>query len=174
METGRRPFEQVYNENFSYVYNYVYMRVVHKETAEDLTSQTFLNALSHYDSYDPKKAGIRTWLCTIARNLTTNHMTSSAVKLSAELDEEKQQAALAFEDEYQIYKDDANREVARLLSKLNDEERNLISMRFGLELDIRDIASALDITENAARKRIKKVLVRCVSFEECRDLSEFI
>ena len=174
LEAERISFEQVYNDNFSYVYNYVYMRVLHRETAEDLTSQTFLNALSHYDSYDPSKAGIRTWLCTIARNLTTNHMTSSHVKLSAELDEEKQQSFLAYEDEYDIFKNDANKEVARLLSKLDDDERNLISMRFGLELDVKDIAAALDITENAARKRIKKVLVKCASFEEGHDLSEFI
>ena len=150
------------------------MRVVHKETAEDLTSQTFLNALSHYDSYDPKKAGIRTWLCTIARNLTTNHMTSSSVRLSAELDEETHPEAFVYEDDYEIFKDPANKEVARLLSMLTEEERQLISMRFGLDLDIKDIARELDITENAARKRLKKILVKCAAFEEGRDLSEFI
>lgn len=174
MEAVKTPFEQVYSDNFSYVYNYVYMRVVHKETAEDLTSQTFLNAYSHYDSYDPEKAGIRTWLCTIARNLTTNHMTSSHVRLSTELNEETQQSAFSVEDQYDVFKDDANKEVAKILSKLSDEERQLISMRFGLELDIRDIAISLDITENAVRKRIKKILVKCAEFEKGHDLSDFI
>ena len=82
MGAESKSFEQVYSENFSYIYNYIYMRVLHKETAEDLCSQTFLNAYTHFDSYDPAKAGVRTWLCTIARNLTTNYMTSSSVRLS--------------------------------------------------------------------------------------------
>ena len=174
MGENKLSFQQVYSENFSYVYNYVYMRTGHRETAEDLTSQTFLNALSHYDSYDPGKAGIRTWLCTIARNLTTNHMTSSHVRLETGIDEESSQSFFSYEDEYEILKDDATKEVARLLSMLSDEERNLISMRFGLELEIKDIAAALDITENAVRKRIKKILVKCAAFEEGHDLSEFI
>ena len=167
-------FEKVYTENFSYIYNYVYMRVVHKETAEDLCSQTFLNAYSHYDSYDPKKAGIRTWLCTIARNLTTNYVTSSAVRLSQPLDEETDQKAYAYEDEYEVFKADANREAARLLSMLREDERELLSLRYGMELSVSEIADQYGITENAVRKRIKKALDRCLSFEEGRDLSDFI
>ena len=167
-------FEQVYSENFSYIYNYIYMRVVHKETAEDLCSQTFLNAYTHYDSYDPKKAGVRTWLCTIARNLTTNHMTSSRVRLNDALDEETQQSALSHEDKYSVFNEGANREVARLLSLLKDDERELLSMRYGMDMSVSEIAEQLDITENAVRKRIKKVLDRCLSFEEGRNLSDFI
>ncbi len=64
-----------------------------KETAEDLCSQAFLNALTHYDSYYSSKASVKTWLCTIARNLITNHMTSAAVRLSAPLEDEQESAA---------------------------------------------------------------------------------
>lgn len=167
-------FEKVYTENFSYIYNYVYMRVVHKETAEDLCSQTFLNAYSHYDSYDPKKAGIRTWLCTIARNLTTNYLTSSSVRLSRPLDTDADQDVLSYEDQYGVFREDVNREAARLLSLLNDDDRELLSLRYGMELSISEIADHYKITENATRKRIKKALDRCLSFEEGRDLSDFI
>ena len=33
----KTAFEEVYEQNFKYVYNVVYMRVMHKETAEDIT-----------------------------------------------------------------------------------------------------------------------------------------
>ena len=174
MAKGGTPFEQVYSENFSYIYNYIYMRVVHKETAEDLCSQTFLNAFSHYDSYDETKAGVRTWLCTIARNLTTNYMTSSSVRLNTPLDDDLTHPSLSYTDDYEVFKEPANREASRLLSMLDDESRELLSLRYGLELSISDIAESLGITENAVRKRIKKALTKCLSFTEGRDLSEYI
>ena len=168
------PFEEVYNENFSYVYNYIYMRVMHRETAEDLCSQTFLNAFSHYASYDESKAGVRTWLCTIARNLTTNYLTSSSVRLAAPLEDDTDHLSLSYTDDYEVFNEPANKEVARLLSLLDDDSRELLSLRYGLELSISDIASTYGITENAVRKRIKKALTKCLSYTEGRDLSDFI
>lgn len=167
-------FEEVYTENFSYIYNYIYMRVVHKETAEDLTSQTFLNALTHYDSYDKNKAGVRTWLCTIAKNLTTNYFASCSVKLAAPMDEDAIQNTLSYEDEYDVFNESANKEALRLLSLIDDNMREILSLRYGLELSVSEIASLLDITENAVRKRIKKALTKCMTFTEGRDLSDFL
>ncbi|MBO5550529.1 MAG: sigma-70 family RNA polymerase sigma factor [Lachnospiraceae bacterium] len=174
MADSNTPFEQVYNENFSYIYNYIYMRVVHKETAEDLCSQTFLNAFSHYDSYDKSKAGVRTWLCTIARNLTVNYLTSSSVRLNSPLDDDISHPSLSYEDNYDVFKESANREAARLLSLLDDDSRELLSLRYGLEMSVAELAGYYGITENAVRKRIKKALTKCLSFTEGKDLSEFL
>ena len=174
MVRDNRDFEKVYNENFSYVYNYIYMRVLHRETAEDLCSQTFLNALTHFDSYDSKKAGVRTWLCTIARNLTTNYQTSSSVRLAAPLDDDIIDQSMSHEDEYSVFKEPANREAARLLSLIDDDMRELLSLRYGLEMQVSEIAAFYNITENAVRKRIKKALTKCMSFTEGYDLSEFL
>lgn len=174
LEDSRKPFEQVYSEYFPYIYNFIYMRVVHKETAEDLCSQAFLNALTHYDSYDSSKASVKTWLCTIARNLIVNHMTSAAVRLSAPLDEEQESATFSHEDEYEIFKDPANREAARLLSLLNEDERELLSLRYGMDMGVSEIAESYGITENAVRKRIRKTLTKCQSFTEGRKLEDFL
>ena len=50
----------------------------------------------------------------------------------------------------------------------------VLAMRYGMDMSVSEIAEQLDITENAVRKRIKKVLDRCLSFEEGRNLSDFI
>lgn len=164
-ERFNSEFERVYVENFSYVYNYIYMRVVHKETTEDLCSQTFLNALAHYDSYDSSKASMKTWLCTIARNLTLNYLNSSAVKLSIPIPEEDN-SALSRKDEYQIFNDPVNKEAARLLLLLNENDRKIISLRYGMEFSVSEIAAYYNITENAVRKRIAKALNRCYQNRE--------
>ena len=61
-------FEEVYEQNFRYVYNVVYMRVMHRETAEDITSEVFVKAWKNYDRFDPEIATPVTWLCAIANN----------------------------------------------------------------------------------------------------------
>ncbi|XME01760.1 RNA polymerase sigma factor [Lachnospiraceae bacterium C1.1] len=156
----KKSFNEVYSENFSYIYNFIYMRIVHKETTEDLCSQTFLNALAHYDSYDVNKASVKTWLCTIARNLILNYLNSSAVKLAVPMPEDDNKA-FSREDEYPVFNDPANREATRLLLLLNENDRKILSLRYGLELSISEIAAYYGITENAVRKRITKALGRC-------------
>ncbi|MBR1914195.1 MAG: hypothetical protein IJ827_05180 [Lachnospiraceae bacterium] len=82
--------------------------------------------------------------------------------------------SLSYTDDYEVFNEPANKEVARLLSLLDDDSRELLSLRYGLELSISDIASTYGITENAVRKRIKKALTKCLSYTEGRDLSDFI
>ena len=74
----------------------------------------------------------------------------------------------------QVFRDPVNKEAARLLSLLNDEERELLSLRYGLELSVSEIALEYDITENAVRKRIKRALSHCLAFTEGRNLSDFL
>ena len=62
---NKPDFAEVYEQEYSYVYNYIYMQVMHRENTEDLVSDIFMRAMSHYDSFDPSKASVRTWLCTI-------------------------------------------------------------------------------------------------------------
>ncbi len=45
----------------------------HKETAEDLTSNTFMKALTNIENFDENKASFKTWLYTIARNTVIDH-----------------------------------------------------------------------------------------------------
>ena len=59
---NKPDFAEVYEQEYSYVYNYIYMQVMHRENTEDLVSDIFMRAMSHYDSFDPSKASVRTWL----------------------------------------------------------------------------------------------------------------
>ena len=166
MGITKADFEKIYAEKFSYVYNFIYMKVMHKELAEDITSQTFLNAFTHMDSYDPAKASVSTWLCRIARNLITDHYRSSEAKLTNPVDELPETAG---EDEYDSLFDSVNQEAKYLLSRLTPEERELISLRYGMDMQVSDIAKMYGITLKAASKRIRRILEKCRKLEEGRD-----
>ncbi len=66
-------FDTLYMRYVEPVYGYLYRRSPDRETAEDLTSQTFLKALENIRKYDSRKGPLRAWLFTIARNLLTDH-----------------------------------------------------------------------------------------------------
>ncbi len=44
--TGKPPFEDVYESCYEYVFNVVYVRLLHREDAEDVTETTFMKAMA--------------------------------------------------------------------------------------------------------------------------------
>ena len=48
-----------------------------------------------------------------------------------------------------------------ILSRLNDSERNLLSMRFGLEMSYKEMAEVLSSNEKAVGKKMERLLKKC-------------
>jgi len=68
-QTGNKEaFAELYEYSVTSVYKYHLYRTGHRETAEDLTSQTFIKVLDNFASFNKRKASYKTWLYTIARN----------------------------------------------------------------------------------------------------------
>lgn len=59
--------EDIYNTYFKDVFLYVYSLSGDKHIAEDITSETFMKALTSLDSFRGD-SDIRVWLCQIAKN----------------------------------------------------------------------------------------------------------
>ena len=174
---NKPDFAEVYEQEYSYVYNYIYMQVMHRENTEDLVSDIFMRAMSHYDSFDPSKASVRTWLCTIARNCLIDYFRKNGRRKTENLDDAPEPSAV---DEYSILKNPVNQEVYRLLEKLSDEERELLSMIYVQELKNPQIGEILGINAKAdelagggrlrrrkEQRRFSRLLVKAVC-QECR------
>ena len=56
---------------------------------------------------------------------------------------------------------DASDLVLRLYAKLKIEERELLNMRYVMELKDREIASLLGLSEKAVNKRYQRLLAKC-------------
>jgi len=48
-------FGLIYDDFFDKIYRFIYYKTHHKQTAEDLTSKTFIKALEKINSFDSKK-----------------------------------------------------------------------------------------------------------------------
>lgn len=68
----RDAFSRLYEAYADRVYRYLLSRTSRPVDAEELTSRTFLNALSHLDGYRGGGANFAAWLMSIAHNLLAN------------------------------------------------------------------------------------------------------
>ena len=80
------PFEELYRAYFAEVYRYALALCRHKETAEDVTAETFLKAMRQIGSFRGD-CDFKVWLFTIAKN-TYYSMLRKDAKLTGEPPEE--------------------------------------------------------------------------------------
>lgn len=135
----------VYNKK---IYDFLYFRVQHKQTAEDLTSTVFTKALQAIGQFDSKKAAFSTWLYQIAKHTLIDHFRvfKSAQNiediwdLSSDVDIERDaDTALLLE------------KVQALMKKLPALQRDILAMRLWDGLSHAEIASILGITEGNSK-----------------------
>ena len=159
--TEKETFEVVYEENFSYIYNYVYGQLLHREKSEDLVSDIFMKAMTHYEQFDPSRASVKTWLTNIARNTVIDEFRRSGKRSNVSLDDEDNPIDPSYEDEYEVLKEDTQKDVYRLLSHLSEPERELLVMVYFENMKNDQIGSVLGINSKAVSERHRRLLVKC-------------
>ena len=159
----KRPFEEVYDEYYEKVFKSVYVRLLHMENTEDIVQDTFVKAMKAYDRYDPKVSSVYTWLCTIATNTLYDRFRKIDSDKTVSL-EDYMEAGFepgSADPELEKLTDGYARSAYVILSRLNDSERNLLSMRFGFEMSYKEMAEVLSSNEKAVGKKMERLLKKC-------------
>ncbi len=106
--------------------------------AEDLMADTFERALKARVRFDRRRGSEKTWLYAIALNLLRDHLRKSAAATRALQRMAAGQRGLDTDSRFDAI---AERDELRgALSRLSDEEREAIALRFGAELSVPEIA----------------------------------
>ena len=158
MTGTKQKFEDIYDQNYSYVYNYIYMQVQHRQNTEDIVSDVFMKAYTHYDGFDPALASARTWLCTIARNTLVDFYRKNGRAETVDLDDAPE---ISTDDTYEVLQDPVNAEVKRILDKLSPDEREFLSLRYGQDMKNEDIGRMYGINAKAVSERYRRLLAKC-------------
>lgn len=141
-------FEQfgiLYDKYVKRIYEFICFRTSHKETAEDLTSKTFMKALEGIKSFNADKGSFSSWLYTIARNSVIDHY-----RVSKNVSDLSQAFDLASSDDLESDQDIKNKleEVKAYLEKLKPEQREIIMMRVWEGLSYKEIAEIIGKSED--------------------------
>ncbi|MCK5027542.1 MAG: RNA polymerase sigma factor [Candidatus Pacebacteria bacterium] len=138
-------FEELYDAYVEKIYRFLYYRTKSKETAEDLTSETFFKAMRGIArANDIKQFGA--WLYKIANNTLIDHYRTQ--KHHASLDDEE---VMEVKDPQNIERDSENKfvleQVRKELKKLTDIQQQIVTMRVWDDLSYKEIAEIVGKTE---------------------------
>lgn len=153
--------ETIYDTYFSKIYNYFFYRLLHRETAEDLTSQTFLRAAERFHTYDPSRP-IGPWLFRVAERSLADYYREHRPVLSLE-DEGMVEPSVSFEAEYQRILDPRRKALYAALAQLPQRDRTILYRKYILGESYHQIAQELSLGEStlaSALQRAKEKLRR--------------
>jgi RNA polymerase sigma-70 factor (ECF subfamily) len=158
-------FEEVYDKYFARIYNYIRYRVIERDAADDLVSAVFEKVLDKYGSFDPAKAPLEPWLFAIARNTLNDHFRRRKVRGWLSITDREENIASAESVEGAAQKSETDALLLAAVARLEDQERELIAMKFTLGLNNREIAGQTGLGESnvgvilfRAMKKLRELL----------------
>lgn len=133
-------------EQYDKIYRYCYFKLHRREIAEDITQETFLRFLENNSYRDTGQ--VLHYLYTIARNLC--------------IDEYRKPQTEALPDEIEIVFPEDNLLTAislkMALSELDNEEQELLLLRFANEIPVTVICKIFNMSRFAVYRKISKIL----------------
>lgn len=127
--TEREAFGALFDRWLPRIYGYVYKRVGHRETAEDLTSKAFEKAWNAIGSFDPGRGTWSSWVYRIATNVLFDHY--RAAKDVVLLEEDDADAIPAKGDLTRLVDNGLDRaRIVAAMDKLPERYRLAVQLRF--------------------------------------------
>lgn len=148
-------FDEIYDQYLPKIFQFVYYRVRHKQTAEDITSQVFLKLVHNFHSYNPAKAPFGAWLYRIARNTLIDHVRTA--KPTSDLDAA---FGVAGSDDLMEAADIKIKleSVKTEMNKLSELQREVLTMRVWDGLSHKEISEILEISEDSSKVALSRAI----------------
>lgn len=145
-------FGLLYDHYQPSVYRFLYYRTRSVVVAEDLCSETFFRALRNMPSFRWQGKDFGAWLMTIARNLATDHFKAGRTRLELTTEDMGQHDDATEGPENAVLASLTNEILLDALTKLPNEQRDCLIMRFLQGMSIAETAAALGRSDGAIKQ----------------------
>jgi RNA polymerase sigma factor (sigma-70 family) len=166
-ESSKRPslaeFEQLYRSQFGAITAYFARRSRDPQTVADLTSDTFVEAMVSFGSFNPRRGSDRAWLFGIARHVYAKRYASSVRRQTAFRRAGYQRILERDEIDDLVTRIDAERagrELMESLARLSELDRAAVELVDLAGLTPTEAARALGILPGAMRARLFRARAR--------------
>lgn len=153
-------FSELFRQYYPRIYNYLRYRVNAPDDAEDLISAVFEKAYTHRSKFDANKGTFSTWLFRIAHNTLANYYRTqkrySAWEAEGELPDDLVMPETS--PETRVIQQEAIAGLLSGLDRLNERDREVISLKFAGRLSNQEIGQIMDLKE----KTVSVVLLRAM------------
>jgi len=151
-----KSFARLYDLYLRRIYDFIYHKTFHRETAQDLTQAVFLKALANLDKLDVTAGSFPAWLFTIARNSVIDHFRARRPS--------QQDMADVWDLPAQVDPeiDAVNREryaaLHGYLHGLAPAKREMLTLRIWHDLSFSEIADLQGVTSGACKMAFHRLL----------------
>lgn len=149
-------WDSVVNDELPKLYNYFRYRLGDETVAEDLTSVVLEKAWLKRHRYRRDRAAFSAWLFAIAKNEVVAYLrrrrNSIPLSMAEKAPGETAEQILEHSQDLQT--------LSYLLADLSERERELISLKFGADLNNRQISAIMGLSESNVGTILNRVLQR--------------
>jgi RNA polymerase sigma-70 factor (ECF subfamily) len=143
------------------VFRYAYLQLGDSAEAEDVAQETFLRAFRSFGRFDVTRP-LRPWLMRIARNLARNRW-RGWMRRGRATERWRHEAAVQAAGPTAM-PDGGSAKVAEelrgVVSKMRDQDRQLIYLRFFLGFSLEETGAALELPLGTVKSRLSRALAR--------------
>ena len=152
-EGSAHAFALLYDRYVDQIFAYVYHRVGHRQTAEDLVGDVFLRALRRISTFKWQGVDFGAWLMTIARNRVHDHFKSARFRLEATVEEVFDTPVENHPDdpEAALLSADLTSQVHDAIRQLKGEQAEVLYLRFIQHLNVAETAAVMSKTDGAVK-----------------------
>jgi RNA polymerase sigma factor (sigma-70 family) len=152
-----QDIERLFAEHAQALYAFVAYRTGDRSVAEDVVGDTFERLVATRRRFDPRKGGERNWIYMIALNLLRDQQRRSGSEQRAlESIKHGHHDAAASEDPLARIED--RDRLYRALNTLKPEEREVLALRYGADLRLKDIARLTQTPISTVHERLQRGL----------------
>ncbi len=152
-----KNFALLYDKYYERIFRFIYQRVDDKEQAFDATQQAFMKALDNINKYEFRGVPFASWLYRIASREVNNLFRTQKAQHTVNIDSVSVYAIIEEIQESKI--DKYHDKIVEIIGEqLEEDELQLIEMRFFEKRSFKEIGEILDITENNSKVKTYRVL----------------
>ncbi len=154
-------FCKLYEKNHLVVFRFIYgLQGGPAEEVEDLTAETFMRAWQARRRFEGDEEAALGWLLRIARNLIIDAYRRRKTRGTDQNIEDFQLPANESGPEEQADKREQLRLLWIRIGKLQDEQREIVVLRYLLDWPVYRIAAHLGMLENTVSVTLRRTLIR--------------
>lgn len=157
MDSYQEVFGQIYDQNIDKIYRFIFLKVNSQETAEDLTSETFLKGWRTFQDREKKIDNPSAFLYQIARNLIIDfYRERGKMQIvsteNVQIDDPRNnlEEKLLLSSDMDI--------IRRALSSLKEDYQTVVICHYLNDLPVPEIAKIMEKPEGTVRVTLHRAL----------------
>lgn len=138
------------------VLKFVYNMLKQKEASEDITQEVFITIYNKLYMYD-KKFKFSNWILQIARNKTIDYIRKYNKTYETNIDEAYDLSSKDMSPEQIAEYKETKEEIKEYVDSLNEDDKQILILRYSENLTFSDIAELLKMTESTVKRRYYRI-----------------